>query len=76
MHVDTFTIHVARKTLSQLLAQVEAGEEIVPARGKRPIAKRVPCRPVGFRRQFGALRHVVSGGPEFFSPLPANEPAV
>jgi antitoxin (DNA-binding transcriptional repressor) of toxin-antitoxin stability system len=71
--VETVTIHVAKTTLSQLVARVEAGEEIVLARGKHPIAKIVPYHPVGPKRQFGALRGVVSVGPEFFEPLPADE---
>ena len=35
----TVTIHAAKTNLSKLLARVEAGEEIILARGKRPIAK-------------------------------------
>ena len=35
----TFNIHQAKTCLSQLLARVEAGEEIVLARGSRPVAK-------------------------------------
>jgi antitoxin (DNA-binding transcriptional repressor) of toxin-antitoxin stability system len=69
----TVTIHVAKTTLSQLVARVEAGEEIVLARGKHPIAKIVPYHRVGSKRQFGALRGVVSVGPESFEPLPADE---
>lgn len=71
--MDTVAIHTAKTTLSHLLARVEAGEQIVLARGKHPIAKLVPYRPVGPGRQFGALRGVVSVGPEFFEPLPADE---
>jgi antitoxin (DNA-binding transcriptional repressor) of toxin-antitoxin stability system len=71
--METVTIHVAKTTLSQLVARVEAGEEIVLARGKQPIAKIVPYHPVGPKRQFGALRGIVSVGPEFFDPLPADE---
>jgi antitoxin (DNA-binding transcriptional repressor) of toxin-antitoxin stability system len=67
------TIHVAKTTLSQLTAPVEAGEDIVLARGEHPIAKIVPYHPVGSNRQFGAVRGVVSAGPEFFEPLPADE---
>ena len=67
------TIHTAKTTLSQLLARVEAGEEIVLARGKEPIAKLVPFQPPVSKRQFGALRGIVSIGPEFFDPLPAQE---
>jgi antitoxin (DNA-binding transcriptional repressor) of toxin-antitoxin stability system len=71
--MKTVTIHAAKTTLSQLLAHVEAGEEIVLARGKLPIAKLVPYHPVVPKRQFGALRGVVSLGPEFFEPLPPDE---
>ncbi len=68
--METVTIHVAKTTLSQLLLRVEAGEEIVLARGKEPVAKLIPYQAHAARRQFGALRGVVSLGPEFFDPLP------
>jgi prevent-host-death family protein len=71
--METVTIHTAKTTLSQLLARVEAGEEIVLARGKIPIAKLVPYRPRRKTRRFGALRGTVSVGPEFFEPLPEQE---
>ena len=67
------TIHAAKTTLSQLLARVEAGEEIVLARGKNPIAKMVPFHPPQGGRRFGALRGTISVGPEFFEPLPERE---
>ena len=66
--METATIHVAKTTLLQLDARVEAGEEIVLARGKHPIAKIVPYHPVGSKRQFGALRGIVSVGPRFSRP--------
>lgn len=71
--MKTVTIHTAKTTLSQLLARVEAGEEIVLARGKQPIAKLVPFQPAPVKRKFGALRGVVSVGPEFFEPLSEQE---
>jgi prevent-host-death family protein len=71
--LDTVTIHTAKTTLSQLLARVEAGEEIVLARGKVPIARLVPYQPTAPKRQFGALRGVVSVDPAFFEPLPEDE---
>jgi prevent-host-death family protein len=71
--MPTVTIHAAKTNLSRLLARVEAGEEIVLARGKHPIARLVPYYPRAARRKFGALRGVVSVGPEFFEPLPADE---
>jgi prevent-host-death family protein len=69
----TVTIHAAKTHLSQLLARVEAGEEIVLARGKQPIAKLVPFVPAASKGKFGALRGFVSIAPEFFDPLPEEE---
>ncbi len=71
--MKTVTIHAAKTTLSQLLARVEAGEEIVLARGKEPIAKLVPFRAKPAKRRFGALKGVISVGPEFFESLPEQE---
>jgi prevent-host-death family protein len=67
------TIHSAKTNLSQLLARVEAGEEIILARGADPVAKLVPYRAPQGGRRFGALRGSVSVGPEFFEPLPEEE---
>jgi prevent-host-death family protein len=71
--MDVITIHTAKTTLSQIIARVEAGEEIIIARGKKPIAKLVPLQPKATKRQFGALRGVISVGPEFFEPLSEEE---
>ena len=71
--MEIVTIHTAKTTLSQLLARVEAGEEIVLARGREPIAKLVPFHPPRRGRRFGALRGSISVGPEFFEPLPEEE---
>ena len=69
----TFNIREAKKYLSQLLARVEAGEEIVLTRGSRPVAKLIPFAAVPSKREFGSLRGIVSVGPEFFDPLPVTE---
>jgi prevent-host-death family protein len=66
--MSTFTIHAAKTNLSKLLARVEAGEEIVIARGKTPIARLTPIH-APIARRFGALRGIVTVGPEFFEPL-------
>jgi antitoxin (DNA-binding transcriptional repressor) of toxin-antitoxin stability system len=72
--MEFVAIRKAKATLSRLLARVEAGEEIVLARGKKPIAKLVPFRtPPATMRQFGALRGVIRVGPEFFEQLPDRE---
>jgi prevent-host-death family protein len=76
MAMKTVTIHTAKTTLSQLVARAEAGEEIILARGKVPIAKIVPYHPAVPKRQFGALRGKFSIPPEFFDPLPDDELAL
>ncbi len=68
--MEFVTVHAAKTGLSQLLARVEAGEEIVLARGKTPIAKLVPFAPPVVRRQFGAMRGQVQLDAAFFDPLP------
>jgi prevent-host-death family protein len=70
---ESVTIHAAKTTLSKLVARVEAGEEIVIARGGTPVAKLVPIARTEPKRRFGALRGKISVGPEFFEPLPEDE---
>lgn len=70
---DSVTIHAAKTTLSKLIARVEAGEEVVIARGGTPVAKLVPIARIVPKRRFGALRGKISIGPEFFEPLPEDE---
>jgi prevent-host-death family protein len=67
------TIHAAKTNLSKLLARVEAGEEIVIARGKTPIARLSPVRPPPAQRRFGAMKGIVAVGPEFFEPMTESE---
>ena len=40
-------VHEAKTRLSQLLAQVEAGEDVVIARRGEPVARLVRCKPRG-----------------------------
>ena len=37
------TVHYAKTHLSKLLEQVEDGKEIILARGRKPIARLIPC---------------------------------
>ena len=69
----TVKIHDAKTNLSKLIARVEAGEEIVIARGKTPVARLTPVRAPATTRRFGALKGIVSVGPEFFEPLSDEE---
>ncbi len=67
------TIHAAKTHLSQLLAEVEAREEIVLARGKTPIARLTRYAADETKRKPGAMKGQIDIGPEFFEPLPEEE---
>jgi prevent-host-death family protein len=69
---EPISIHAAKTHLSRLIARAEAGEEIVIARGRKPVVKLVPIAPKP-NRVFGALRGKIAIGPEFFEPLPPEE---
>ena len=65
-------VHEAKTRLSQLLAQVEAGEEVVIARRGEPVVRLVRCKPRG-RRQPDVLKGKVFIDDSFFDPLPEEE---
>jgi prevent-host-death family protein len=69
----TVTIHEAKTNLSKLLQKVAAGEEVIIARGKQPVARLVAVGLVKGKRQPGSLKDTLRVGPEFFEPLPENE---
>lgn len=53
--MKTVNVHEAKTHLSRLLAEVEAGEEIVIARAGKPVARLTPEVPVPSRRRLGPL---------------------
>jgi prevent-host-death family protein len=64
-------VHEAKTRMSELLARVEAGDEVVIARAGRPVATLVPIaepqpRPLGFIEDFRVST-------AFFEPLPDDE---
>ncbi len=62
------TIHAAKTHLSKLIEAALAGEEIVIAKGNKPVVKLVPIKQGGFK--IGLLAGQLSGkGPDFFEPL-------
>jgi len=71
--VSTVTIHEAKTNLSKLLQKVAAGEEVIIARGKKPVARLVAVGEVRGKCQPGSLKATLRVGPEFFEPLPENE---
>jgi len=70
--MSIITVHAAKTNLSSLIERAEAGEEIIIARGKNPVVKLVPLKPVP-QRLFGLYKGVAKVGPEFFEPLPEDE---
>ncbi len=65
-------VHQAKTQLSRLLAQVEAGEDVVIARRGEPVARLVGCKPAG-KRQPDVLKGKIVIPESFFDPLPEEE---
>ena len=75
--MKTVNVHEAKTTLSALLAQVEAGEEIVIARNGEPVA-RLTRYPISQQREKGGWRRLpewqnFSYDPAVFAPLTDEE---
>jgi prevent-host-death family protein len=72
----TVNIHDAKTNLSNLIAEVEAGAEVVIARAGKPVAKLVPIRvkkAAPTRRNLaGSLKGKIWIGPDFDDPLPED----
>ncbi|MGH8721438.1 MAG: type II toxin-antitoxin system Phd/YefM family antitoxin, partial [Burkholderiales bacterium] len=62
------TVHAAKTQLSKLIARAEAGEQVIIARGKKPVVRLVAVEDAKPQRQFGAMKGKVWVGPEFFEP--------
>lgn len=71
--MSTVNIHQAKTNLSKLIQKVAAGEEVIIARGAKPVARLVAVDEVKRKRTPGALKGTLRVGPEFFEPLPENE---
>ncbi|MEO8469637.1 MAG: type II toxin-antitoxin system Phd/YefM family antitoxin [Chloroflexota bacterium] len=67
--MDTVNIHDAKTHLSRLIERVEQGEEIVLARGGRPVARLVPLSTRTQPRQPGGWEGQVWIAPDFDAPL-------
>lgn len=71
--MKTVTVHEAKTNLSRLLKEIEAGEEIVIARGKTPVAKLTAASPEDVRKPTAAdVRGIWSD----IGPLSAEESAL
>jgi len=64
------TMHAAKTQLSKLVRAVEAGEEVVILRGRKPVARLVAATPPTPVRRFGVMKGLIELTDEFFLPLP------
>jgi prevent-host-death family protein len=67
------TIHHAKTNLSGLIERAERGEEIVIARGKKPVVRLVPVAQPPKNRVPGMFKGEFELKPSFFEPLPPDE---
>jgi prevent-host-death family protein len=68
--LKTVNIHDAKTNFSRLIKLVESGDEVVIARGGRPIARLVPYAAQARRRTLGADSQTVRIADDFDAPLP------
>ncbi len=71
--MNPFTVHQAKTQLSRLIEQACRGEEVIIARGTKPVVRLVAIGEVSGKRQPGSMRGILKIGPDFFAPLPAEE---
>jgi prevent-host-death family protein len=61
------TVHAAKTNLSKLIEAALAGEEVVIARGDKPVVRLVPVERTRFR--FGGLEGQLGEIPDFHEPM-------
>jgi prevent-host-death family protein len=68
-----YTVHEAKTNLSKLLRKAARGEEVIIARGKKPVAKLVALSTRKKKRVPGRLKGKVWYTPDAFEPLTKKE---
>lgn len=68
--MKSVNVHEAKTHLSRLLVEVERGEEIVIARGGRPVARLLRFEAAPVRRELGFDRGLFTIPDDFDAPLP------
>ncbi|MDQ2780869.1 MAG: type II toxin-antitoxin system prevent-host-death family antitoxin [Pseudomonadota bacterium] len=68
--MHTVNVHEAKSRLSQLLALVESGQEVLIARTGKPVARLSPLQPKAKQRRLGLLGNTVQVPDDWYAPLP------
>ena len=71
--METITIHKAKTQLSRLIEKACRGEEVIIARGKKPVAKLVPLVAAPRKRVPGLWKGLVTYTSDAFDPLTDQE---
>ena len=67
------SIHAAKTNLSRLVERACAGEDVVIARGKKPVVRLIKADAQPVARRFGAMRGRARVTDAFFESLPLDE---
>jgi prevent-host-death family protein len=65
------TIHAAKTNLSKLIEAALRGEEVVIAKGSKPVVRLVPVVKGAFK--VGLLKGKLGIGPDFFEPMEEDD---
>lgn len=70
--MKTLNIHAAKTHLSSLVAEAEAGEEIIIARAGKPVARLMPLENKKRPRKPGTMKGLIWMSDDFDAPLPPD----
>ena len=73
MKTSIVTVHDAKTNLSRLIQKASRGEEVIIARGSKPVVRLVPIGEIKGQRRPGALKGKLLVGRAFFEALPDEE---
>ena len=71
--MPTYTVHQAKTNLSKLIAEAEAGVDVIIARDDKPAVRLTAIGTKQIKRKFGAYKGEFAVPDSFFDPLPADE---
>lgn len=71
--MDQVTIHKAKTNLSRLIERACNGEDIIIAKGKKPMVRLVAIQEQPVRRKPGAWKGKISYSDDAFAPLTERE---